>query len=121
MTILAVNSELLTNGAMVALFGYLVVFMALVSMYFIFSLIPYILRLRKIITLRKKGVEDCPECVDDISGDVNAAMSAALYLYFNEMHDDESNVITIKKVSRTYSPWSSRIYGMRNFNRSFNK
>jgi len=48
------------------------------------------------------------------TGDVNAAIAMALYLYLNETHDEESNVITIRRVSRTYSPWSSKLYSMRN-------
>lgn len=44
-----------------------------------------------------------------------AAIAMALYLYFNEMHDEESDVITIKRVSKTYSPWSSKLYSMRSF------
>ncbi len=43
-----------------------------------------------------------------------AAISLALYLYFNQ-HDKESNVITIKRIERRYSPWSSKIHGMNNF------
>jgi hypothetical protein len=47
------------------------------------------------------------------SGDI-AAIAMALYLYFNEMHDQESDIITVKRVSKTYSPWSSKLYSMRN-------
>lgn len=46
--------------------------------------------------------------------DMEAAIATALYLYFNEMHDEESDVITVKRVSKTYSPWSSKLYSMRN-------
>ena len=53
-----------------------------------------------------------------MTGEVNAAIATALYMYFNELHDDESNIITIKKVSKFYSPWSSKIYGLRNQLRS---
>jgi hypothetical protein len=35
-------------------------------------------------------------------------------MYFNEMHDEESDIITVKRVSKTYSPWSSKLYNMRN-------
>jgi hypothetical protein len=52
-----------------------------------------------------------------ISADENAAICTALYLYFNEMHDEEKYVMTVKKVSRTYSPWSSKIYGVMNFSK----
>ncbi len=41
------------------------------------------------------------------------AIAMALYLYTNQIHDQENPVITMIKVSRTYSPWSSKIYGLR--------
>jgi hypothetical protein len=46
--------------------------------------------------------------------DVNAAISAAIFMYLNEMHDDEKQIITIKKVAKTYTPWNSKIYGLNN-------
>jgi glutaconyl-CoA/methylmalonyl-CoA decarboxylase subunit delta len=49
----------------------------------------------------------------DAEGEVHAAIAMALYLYSNELHDQENPVITMIKVSRTYSPWSSKIYGLR--------
>lgn len=64
------------------------------------------------IRQRNKESDEGPE-IESISGEVTAAISAALYLYMNEQHDDESGKITIKEVSRKYSPWSSKIYGMR--------
>lgn len=45
--------------------------------------------------------------------EVGAAISTALYLYTNQLHDQENPVITMIRVSRTYSPWSSKIYGLR--------
>jgi hypothetical protein len=36
-------------------------------------------------------------------------------LYLNEMHDEENHVITIKRASKTYSPWNSKIYGLNNY------
>jgi len=49
----------------------------------------------------------------EMSGEVNAAIAMALYLYNNEMHDFENTVLTIRKVSKNYSPWSSKIYTLR--------
>jgi Na+-transporting methylmalonyl-CoA/oxaloacetate decarboxylase gamma subunit len=49
----------------------------------------------------------------EISGEVNAAIAMALYLYQSDLHDHENTVLTIHKVSRTYSPWSSKIYMLR--------
>lgn len=41
-----------------------------------------------------------------------AAVSYALHLYLSELHDDESNIITLRRVDRKYSPWSSKVYGL---------
>jgi Na+-transporting methylmalonyl-CoA/oxaloacetate decarboxylase gamma subunit len=49
----------------------------------------------------------------EMSGEVNAAIAMALHLYQSELHDYENTVLTIQKVSRTYSPWSSKIYTLR--------
>jgi len=107
-----------------ALVGYLIVFAALISLYVVFHNIPKILarvtkrRLRR--QLRKKGIQEV--VIEDltISGEVSAAISTALHLYFNEMHDDEKTVLTIKKISSRYSPWSSKIYSVtRGLNRRF--
>lgn len=46
-------------------------------------------------------------------GEVYAAIAAALYSSMEEEHDDENTVLTIRRVERTYSPWSSKIYGLR--------
>ena len=45
-----------------------------------------------------------------------AAIAMAMHLYFNS-HDEEPHVITIEEVEKRYSPWSSKIYGMRNLNK----
>jgi len=50
---------------------------------------------------------------NQLSGEINAAIVMALYLYTEEIHDQEDPVITMIRVSRTYSPWSSKIYGLR--------
>jgi len=42
------------------------------------------------------------------------AIAMALHLFYDEVHDNESNVITIKRIERRYSPWSSKIYGVNN-------
>lgn len=42
-----------------------------------------------------------------------AAMAAAVYINRMEVHDKESAKLTIQKISKRYSPWSSKIYGLR--------
>ena len=47
------------------------------------------------------------------SGEIFAAIGAALYEMSDDNHDIENTVLTIRKVQRTYSPWSSKIYMLR--------
>ncbi|HSD63250.1 MAG TPA: hypothetical protein VLB50_05600, partial [Ignavibacteriaceae bacterium] len=61
--------------------------------------------------LNNEGTSKTPKNLS-VSGEINAAISAALYLYFEEVHDTENTVLTIKKVQKNYSPWSSKIYGL---------
>ena len=98
--------------------GYVIVFTALVTLYYVFHFLPKILHIKIRKRLRKEG-KACAE-LDDLSvtGEVNAAIATALHLYFEELHDRESNIITVHRVSKTYSPWSSKIYGLRNFPRN---
>jgi len=49
----------------------------------------------------------------EISGEVFAAISTAIYLYETEQHDHESAILTINRAAKNYSPWSSKIYGLR--------
>lgn len=50
-----------------------------------------------------------------ITGEINAAIAMTIHLYSSELHDAENTVLTINKVSRTYSPWSSKIYGLNRY------
>jgi glutaconyl-CoA/methylmalonyl-CoA decarboxylase subunit delta len=53
----------------------------------------------------------------EMSGEVNAAISMALYIYFSEVHDDDHAILTFKRRYKQYSPWSSKIYNVINFSR----
>jgi len=104
-----------SDGLVLVIVGYCIVFMALLLLYLFFRyIIPSILGI-KIGKSRFNKDSDSSETNQriEITGEVNAAISMALYLYFNELHDEESNILTIKRVSRVYSPWSSKIYGVR--------
>ena len=110
----AIGSENFT----IAIVGYLIVFTALVTLVVVFTNLPKLIskELRNRLLKRVDEVEK-DKTVGEISGEENAAIAMAVYLYFNEMHDEESNIITIRKVSKTYSPWSSKIYGLNTIDR----
>ena len=51
----------------------------------------------------------------DTDNDELVAAFLALHLYTSEeIHDEESNVLTIERTQRRYSPWSSKIYSINN-------
>ncbi len=53
------------------------------------------------------------ENIKDPKGEEAAAIALAIHLYKSQLHDMESFTITLQKVSRIYSPWSSKIYTLR--------
>lgn len=110
---------LLTNtiefGYTVAIVGFSIVLFSLALLVFIFTRLPKIVN----INLKKwmnKGKNKKNAPIEDdhyiVEGNVTAAISLALHLYFSELHDEESNIVTIKKVRKAYSPWSSKIYSV---------
>ena len=102
-------------GIGMAVIAMSIVFLSLFVLYLFFQQLG--LRFqgnRKKKALIKEGkLEEALKMTDANTGDVYAAIAMALYMYTSEMHDIEEAVLTINKVSRTYSPWSSKIYGLR--------
>lgn len=44
---------------------------------------------------------------------IAAAIGLALHLYMDHVKEYEKAVLTIQKIMKPYSPWSSKIYGLR--------
>jgi Na+-transporting methylmalonyl-CoA/oxaloacetate decarboxylase gamma subunit len=110
-------SAIYGQGITVAIIGYVIVFFALLLSFFLFSNLPKLVYFKTRREHRKKRMQEKRAKTEDddihLSADVTAAIAAALYLHYNEIHDPESNVITIQRVRKRYSPWSSKIYGLR--------
>jgi len=101
-------------GAVMAIIAMMVVFTALIVLYRIFRTIGKANQKavqRKTAKSNEGKIE--PQVEEEVAGEVFAAISAALYMYETEKHDQESAIITIQRVSKIYSPWSSKIYGLR--------
>ncbi len=108
--------------------GIAIVFLALACLYMIFNMIPKFIgsvtKVKTSVAARReerktrketKGQNDSGVQTEEVlSGEVNAAISMALHLYFNELHDEESNVITIKDAPA--SAWSSKSLSISSFN-----
>lgn len=94
--------------------GITVVFIALTLLVFAFMLSAKLSQ----NTLKKRSIKSgTPETsIATLDTEKMTAISLALHLYLEqEIHDTESNVITIKRIQKRYSPWSSKIYNMNNF------
>lgn len=102
-------------GIAMAIIAMGVVFIALILLYISFQYIGFAFTTRwKLKALIKEGkLEEVQHIENSATGELNAAIGLALYMYKTELHDIESLNLTINKVSRNYSPWSSKIYGLR--------
>ena len=105
-------------GITVAIVGFSIVFASLALLVIVFIRLPKLINRfvnrSRVKKNRNADVAKKDEKQDEfyLEGNVTAAISMALHLYFNELHDEESNVVTIKKVKKAYSPWSSKIYSV---------
>lgn len=102
------------RGFAMTLMAMCIVFTALLVLclcfYAIGAIGKYMSRLNK---ARATGVTVKDVAVDDHdSGEEIAAIVMALNEHLNA-HDTESTILTIKKMKRAYSPWSSKIYSLR--------
>jgi Na+-transporting methylmalonyl-CoA/oxaloacetate decarboxylase gamma subunit len=113
------------NPYLIAGLGYLIVFLVLLLLYLVFSQLPRVLgsvtrvqaKALEMMEAAQGKAESSPESVRKdgiLTGEVNAAIATALHLYLNEQHDEEDPRLTIEQLSRKYSPWSSKIYGVMN-------
>ena len=108
-------SKITGDSLILSVLGYTIVFLALLFLFLTFTYLTKILNynIKKRLKEAGKQVDGTEEL--SISGETSAAISAALFLHFREVHDFENTVITIKKVQKRYSPWSSKIYGLREY------
>lgn len=102
------------TGVGMAVIAMSVVFAALVLLYLVFKNTKKIYAINLRTLFRKPVKETAVISAEevDIPGEVGAAIALAINLYISQYHDHEEAVLTIKKVARTYSPWSSKIYGL---------
>jgi len=94
------------GGGMVVI-AMTVVFAALILLYFFFKYLGiYYIKKNSGIKKKTSVLKENPE-------DVIPAIAMAIFLYNEQIHDEEKTILTIQKVTKTYSPWSSKIYGLR--------
>lgn len=115
MELLAINWG---NVGIVTLVGFGLVFSILVLLIFILQMFGKIMapkaKVKKSSAATVVATPQEAPAEEHIPALDSAAIATALHLYFNEVHDEESLVVTIKTVERRYSPWNSKIYGLNN-------
>lgn len=95
-----------------------VVFTGLILLYLCFRIIGKVaVKLRKRNAMKAQNVTDKQEAKErglgEAPGEVIAAISMALHEAQGADHDVEETILTISRVKRSYSPWSSKIYTLR--------
>ena len=106
------------DGFGMAIIAMSVVFIGLILLYVSFKIVGNIaVKLGKRNAMKAIGITDKVEAKEknlgSPSGEEAAAIAMALHEFMNDAHDVEDMILTINKVKRTYSPWSSKIYTLR--------
>ena len=95
-----------------------VVFTGLILLYICFRCVGKIaVKLRQRNAMKAHNITDKQEAKErglgQAPGDVIAAIAMALHEVQESDHDVEETILTISRVKRSYSPWSSKIYTLR--------
>ena len=95
-----------------------VVFLGLILLYICFKLVgKAAIKVRKRNAMIAHNITDKQEAKEkglgEAPGEVIAAISMALHEAQGADHDVEETILTISRVKRSYSPWSSKIYTLR--------
>lgn len=95
-----------------ALVGFLIVFAVLVLLIFVMKAMGWVFtRERKVKVATTKGMHEVSDhAISD--EELAAAITTALKLYKSDLHDRESETLTINRITRAYSPWNSKIHGL---------
>ncbi|QCX39946.1 hypothetical protein FF125_16420 [Aureibaculum algae] len=114
---LPLQIDTISEGYIILATGLFIVFSSLILLTVFFKLgVPALLNAYKALkSLGKKEEKKETSVVikseKDFTGETAAAIATALHMYFNEQHDNENAILTIKQARKLYSPWSSKIYG----------
>ena len=127
LSLLAIQDGLQLKGWIVTISGFLIVILALVVLFLIFTGVSKLINADWKKLFNKDKTKDEVEVVENnnkdmntsknnVNDDVIVAIGLALSMSM-EVHDEESGVLTIKRAQRITSPWASKILGINNLNR----
>ena len=107
-----------SNGIGMSISAMSVVFCGLILLFIAFKIVGKAsVSLRKRNAMKAKGITDKQEAKEkklgEAPGEIFAAIAMAMHEMQSDVHDVEDTVLTITRVKRSYSPWSSKIYTLR--------
>lgn len=106
-------------GVGLTVIAILVVFLALVFVACMIALLSKIIRASeerkaaKEAAPKAEAAAAAPAAAGNKDAEVYAAIAAAIHMYMDELHDEESNIITIEEKC---TPWNSKAYNMNQTN-----
>ncbi len=116
-TLNGIDAIITGNGIMISIVGMVVVFLSLLILVYLIKAVT-----RSVLYSERKAEKsearvqvEAPQAhakKAQISGETIAAIALAMNEILYEIHDEEKTVITIQRISRPYSPWSSKLHSM---------
>lgn len=109
------NASVITEGLSYALIGMGVVFLGLIFLFIFMKVFVYFF----VTSGSKKSIKTGGLIIRDVSGnapmsgEILAAISLAIHQSREEFHDLEETIITMNRITKPYSPWSSKIHSIR--------
>ncbi len=107
-----------SNGIGMSISAMSVVFCGLILLFIAFKIVGKAsVSLSKRNAMKAKGITDKQEAKEkklgEAPGEIFAAIAMAMHEMQSDVHDVEDTVLTITRVKRSYSQWSSKIYTLR--------
>ena len=97
---------------LMALFGFLMVFTVLVLLIFVMKAMGWFFTREHKAKVAATATTAHPHDHAISDQELAAAIITALKLYKSALHDQESEMLTINRITRAYSPWNSKIHGL---------
>lgn len=118
----AVREPIATHDWIVTIGGFFIVIISLVILFIIFRCFSKLIN-HDFKTARKEKKDQTAPSTSTVAGwkvneDLAVVIGLALALS-KEVHDEESGLMTIKRIERRYSPWSSKIYGLNGLTKKY--
>jgi Na+-transporting methylmalonyl-CoA/oxaloacetate decarboxylase gamma subunit len=108
-------TEVFKSAVFISVVGYIIVFAVLFLLYLCFYYLAKLLEFQARERCKRAGRKQCAEKEEfNVDSDTMAAIAMSLYLHFGETHDIDADTLTVKRESKRYTPWNSKIYNVIN-------